>query len=64
MKIKFLFIRAAEVGGSLQSFDPNTVSMVVLEELPLLVSSSPAGCLISDKVFSEGVSCRSEKELR
>ncbi|KAJ7357406.1 hypothetical protein OS493_024917 [Desmophyllum pertusum] len=57
-------IRAAEVGNSVQSFDPNTVSMIILEELPLLVSSSPAGCLVPDRVFSQGVSCESEKELR
>ncbi|KAL9954801.1 hypothetical protein ACROYT_G042380 [Oculina patagonica] len=56
--------RAAEVGDSLQSFDPNTVSMIALDELPLLVSSSPAGCLIPDRVFSEDASCETEKELR
>ena len=38
--------------------------MIVLEELPLLVSSSLAGCLIPDRVFLEGASCPSEKELR
>ena len=56
--------RAVEVGSSLQTFDPNTVSMIVLEELPLLVSSSPAGCLIPDRVFSQGFSGATEKELR
>ena len=61
---RFLLLRAAEVGESLQSFDPNTVSMIVLEELPLLVSSSPAGCLIPDRIFSEGASIKTEKELR
>ena len=38
--------------------------MIVLEELPLLVLSTPAGCLIPDHVFSEGASCETEKELR
>lgn len=52
------------MGSSLQSFDPNTVSMIVLEELPLLVSSSPMGCLIPDRVFAESVPFRSEKEMR
>ncbi|XP_022806429.1 uncharacterized protein LOC111343504 [Stylophora pistillata] len=56
--------KAVEVGSSLQSLDPNTISMIVLEELPLLVSSSPAGCLIPDRVFSQGLSCETEKELR
>ena len=58
------FFSAAEVGSSLQAFDPNTVSMIILEELPLLVSSSPAGCLIPDRVFAEDLICKREKELR
>lgn len=61
---RLLLYRAAEVGDSLQSFDPNTVSMIVLEEMPLVVSSSPAGCLIPDRVFSKGTSFETEKELR
>lgn len=52
------------MGSSLQSFDPNTVSMIVLEELPLVISSSPTGYLIPDRVFTESVPCRSEKEMR
>lgn len=52
------------MGSSLQSFDPNTVSMIVLEELPLVISNSPTGCLIPDRVFTESVPCRSEKEMR
>ena len=58
------FFRAAEVGSGLQAFDLNTVSMIILEEMPLLVSSSPAGCLIPDRVFAEDLICKREEELR
>ena len=58
------FFSAAEVGSGLQAFDPNTVSMIILEEMPLLVSSPPAGCLIPDRVFAEDLICKREEELR
>ena len=58
------FFSAADVGSGLQAFDPNTVSMIILEEMPLLVSSSPAGCLIPDRVFAEDLICKREEELR
>lgn len=57
-------VSAAEVGSGLQAFDPNTVSMIILEEMPLLVSSSPAGCLIPDRVFAKDLICKREEELR
>lgn len=57
-------IRAAETGSGLQSFDPNTVSMIALEELPLLLSSYPSGCLIPERVFTEGLDIKKEIELR
>ncbi|XP_048586478.1 uncharacterized protein LOC5520708 isoform X2 [Nematostella vectensis] len=51
-------------GDSLQTYDPCTISMIVLEELPRIVTSSSSGWVISDEAFSSGQTISSDRKLR
>ncbi|XP_071961981.1 uncharacterized protein [Antedon mediterranea] len=56
-------VKEANNKKSLRHLNPNTVSMVILKELPLIIRKSSGGCLISDKMLTSTMPC-SEVRIR
>ncbi|XP_033102741.1 centrosomal protein kizuna-like [Anneissia japonica] len=50
-------VKEANANRSLKHLNPNTMSMVILRELPLIIRKSSGGCLISDKILTSNMPC-------
>ena len=62
-KIVF-YIRSANKGDNLTHFDPTALSMVALNQLPLLNINTEGGCIIPDKILINSVQATSEEIIR
>ena len=60
----YSLLRSVNSGNSLDAYEPCTLSMFVLDELPVLVQNSASGCLIPDRAFSGTSTFSKEKKLR
>jgi hypothetical protein len=49
---------------NLDHHDPGVVSMVILDELPLLVQTLPGECVLSDEVIKTTTAFTQESEIR
>jgi hypothetical protein len=60
----FVCDRKANAGETLTGLDSELVSMVILEQVPLVVRSLPDACLLSDALLTRDTKYMNEAEVR